>query len=142
MQANPQFFLTTAGEYGPLAEPRACWVLDCVQNETRDDYMLVRIDPSLVGQQFGLGHKDITELILATRHEGYSLFPIGRWPAHVYVVRVIDDSVLRMRRFSRDQIELIAWGMLFCTFDEALAEAKRFRNVTIQTRTPKGTTRG
>ena len=47
--------------------------------------MLVKIDPPLVGQQFGLGPKDVDMLVLAARLEGQTLFPVTEWPCPVYV---------------------------------------------------------
>ena len=125
------FFLTTAGEYGPLTRPRACWVRGRLRNDRRDDYMLVGIDPPLIGQRFGLGAQDIPYLILSTRHAGHTLFPIDEWPAHVYVARLLDESVIQAQRFISNQVELIAWGLLFKSFEDAQAEAQKFDNANL-----------
>jgi hypothetical protein len=121
----PDFYLSTAGEYEPLAAPRACWNIARLRDGTRDDWMLVAVEPVLVGQRFGLGPSDISHLIIGTKLQGQSLFPISQWPVYVYVARVLEDSVLRTQVFEKQQVELIAWGMLFRTHDEALAVARR-----------------
>ncbi len=122
----PEFFLSTAGEYGPLAAPRACWQRARLRDDVRDDQMLIEIDPALDGQRFGLGGKDVKHLIICSRHDGQTLYPITEWPSYVYVARVVDDAVCKTLTFKREQVELIAWGMLFRTLDEASDYAKRF----------------
>lgn len=119
--ATPDFFLTSAGEYGPLSQPRACWAKARLRDPTRDDYMLVEIEPVLLGQSFGLRDQDISCLILSTRYQGCSLFPVTAWPAHVFVARVLDKAILQTLSFNKDQIELIAWAKIFRTFEEAEA---------------------
>ena len=127
MKQAPEFFITTAGEYGPLAEPRACWPRARLSDEIRDDYMLIEIDPALIGQPFGLGATDIRDLIISTRLEGCTLFSISKWPTLVYVARILDDAVLRARTFTGGQVELIAWGALLRTHEEAACYAASFR---------------
>jgi hypothetical protein len=127
MDRPPDFFMSTAGEYRPLAAPRACWRISRLKDMVRDDHMLVGIEPVLDGQRFGLGAIDVDRLIISTRVEGQTLFPISQWPAPVYVARILDDTVLSSKEFTRQQVELIAWGMLFRTPDEALDHERRSR---------------
>jgi hypothetical protein len=127
MSQPPDFFMSTAGEYEPLAAPRACWHKARLRDEARDDHMLIEIEPALDGQRFGLGSADITSLIISSRHRGQTLFPISEWPSFVYVARILDDTVFSSHTFSRDQVELIAWGMLFPTRKEAADHAARYR---------------
>lgn len=115
----PDFFLTAAGEFEPLSEPRACSAVDRLHDAVRDDYMLVEIFPLLSGQRFGLGDKDISLLLLSTRHEGQTLFPITEWPSHVYVARILDNIALQTRSFGPSQVELIAKGTLYRSRDDA-----------------------
>lgn len=117
----PDFYLTAAGEYGPLAGVRACWAGERLRDDYRDDYMQITIEPPLIGQPFGLGQKDITELLIASRWEGLGLYPVNRWPLSVYVIRIIDYSILQAKYFRKDQIQLIAWAMLYKRSDEATA---------------------
>lgn len=89
----------------------------------RDDHMLIEIEPALDGQRFGLGAAQINFLILSSRHRGQTLYPISEWPSFVYVARALDASVLQSLTFKGDQVELIAWGMLFRTLEEATSYA-------------------
>lgn len=119
MSGAPDFFLTAAGEFEPLTQPRACWAIDRLRDAARDDYMLIEIDPPLPGQRFSLGSRDITLLLISTRHEGQTLFPISEMPAYVYVARIIDDAVITTRAFVSSQVELIAKATIYSTITEA-----------------------
>ena len=82
------FYLTTAGESDTLLEPRVCRPLGRLRDSRRDDYMLVEIEPPLVRQARGSGEEVVSRLVLATRHEGYTLFPvfpIRKRPLSVYI---------------------------------------------------------
>jgi hypothetical protein len=122
---KPSFFLHAKGEYDELADPRPCWEIRRLRDDVRDDYMLVRVEPPLVGQRFGLGPKNVDQLILASRVAGYTLYPISSWPCPVYVWRLRhDDGVSATGSFSSAQVELIAWGLIFDTIDKARRDAE------------------
>ena len=63
--------------------------------------------------------------IISTRHQGETLFPITTWPASVYVARILDENVSEARTFKREQVELIAWAMIFSTRDQAAVQADK-----------------
>jgi len=127
MNRLPDFFISTAGEYQPLATPRGCWQKSRLRDDVRDDYMLIEIMPVLEGQLFGLGAANIGHLIISSRHRGQTLFPISEWPSFVYVARILDDTVVKAPAFTQKQVELIAWGTLFRTREEGTDHATRFQ---------------
>lgn len=113
---TPDFYLASAEGYG-LESPHACFILRRLRSERRDDFLLVRIDPSIIGQPFGLGDKDIDEVIIATRHQGDSLFPIRRWPVDIHVLRPLvrlGDAVIR-----NDEFQSVAWAALYRSEQDA-----------------------
>ena len=125
MKTKPDFFLYAGGEVtGDLAIPRACWTRGRLRDQIRDDHMLIEIEPPLIGQTYGLGGRDIANFIISSRHEGTTLFPVKEWPCHVYVARILDESIDKTLAFTREQVEVIAWGMIFPTVEEANAQAK------------------
>jgi hypothetical protein len=65
--------------------------------------------------------RDIYHLLLATRHQGQGLFPVSQWPASVYVVRLLNKSILDQREFDNAQTQLIDWGVLHQTYEDAVA---------------------
>lgn len=105
------FFLNPT-DSGDLSELRACFVKGRLKDAFRDDYMLVEITPPIIGQKYGLGGRDISQVILATRHKGYTLFPVTEWPAFVYIIRILDENILTTMQFSANQVEMILWGVI------------------------------
>jgi hypothetical protein len=124
---RPDFFLSTAGENQELSSPRACWAKGRLRDQVRDDYLLIEIEPPLIGQMYGLGDQDIIRLLLSTRFEGTSLFPFKDWPCHVFVARILDDVITKTLVFTLGQVELIAWGTIFRTLDDAAAYAQQLQ---------------
>lgn len=130
-EREPIFYLTTAGEYKLLSKPRACWFVRRLRDINRDDYMVVKIHPLLIGQPFGLGATDIATLLLSTRHRGFSLYPVNRWPTNVYVARIVDPCVLNAKSFTQEQVELIAWGEIFNDLHKATVRAQELESELI-----------
>ncbi len=128
---DPIFYLTTAGEYQLLSKPRACWFIRRLRDVNRDDYMLVKIDPPLIGQSFGLGGNDVATLLLSTRHRGFSLYPVTEWPTYVYVARIADPRVLEAESFTPEQVQLIAWGEIFADLHEVASRAQELESELI-----------
>jgi hypothetical protein len=129
MKKDADFFLSAAGEMrGDLATPRACWAKRRLRDDVRDDYMLIEIEPPLLGQNYGLGSENITELIISTRLQGFSLFPIYHLPCEVYVARILDRKITLTMKFNGGQVELIGWATIFRTLDEAIADADLWKD--------------
>jgi hypothetical protein len=79
---------------------------------------------ALSGQEFGLTNKNITQLIICTRYQGYTLYPMTEWPSFVYVARILDETVLQTLSLENQQVEMIAWAAIFRTLKEARAYAR------------------
>lgn len=84
---------------------------------------MIRIDPPIHGQVYGLGGREIGQIVVATRHVGSSLFPITDWPVFVHVaISLIENPELR-ERIEDDEIREIGWAELYQT--QKAAEQKR-----------------
>jgi hypothetical protein len=118
----PDFYLASSEGYD-LEGPRRCFQIKRLRGDVRDDYLLIHIDPPILGQKYGLGEKDICELIVATRHEGTSLFPIVDWPVYVHVARVLVDSPEEREVLHNIEFEEIAWAELYETEEKAQGRA-------------------
>jgi hypothetical protein len=118
---NPDFYLASSEGYR-LEEPRSCKRIKRVRSDSRDDLLLVEVEPPLIGQPYGLGARDIDTLLVATRHEGDSLFPINRWPLFVHVARLLIENPESREQIHDNEFESIAWAELYAT--EAAAKAK------------------
>lgn len=123
-----EFYLTTAGEYGPLTAPRVCWSRGRLNNGYGDQHMLAQIQHVLSGQHFGLNHADIGTLIFSPKWKDRPLFPMSVWPIPIYVSRILDEAIVASGTFTREQIEIIAWGFLFHTLDEAASMTASFES--------------
>ncbi len=82
------------------------------------------VDPPIIGQPFGLGGEDISDIIVSPRYEGDSLFPIQRYPVAIHIYRPLDQGVFARERFKPEEIEMIAWGELYRTAEEAVDAAR------------------
>src|SRR5262249_20763813 len=85
--------------------------------------LLVRVEPPLVGQRYGLGGRDIDTLLVATRHKGASLFPINQWPVYVHVARLLIENPEQRDQIHDNEFESIAWAELYRTEEDAQAKA-------------------
>lgn len=120
MKSKPDFFLSAGREVmGDMAIPRACRTIGRLRDPIRDDHMLIEVEPPIIGQVYGLGQHNITKVILSARYQGDTLFPVTEWPCHVYVTRIVDENIIKILMFTREQVEMIAWGMIFRTIEEA-----------------------
>jgi hypothetical protein len=115
-QGDPDFYLASSEGYG-LEQPRRCHIVRALASEHRRKLFLVRVEPPIIGQPFGLGSKDIELVVLATRHGGASIQPPSSWPISVHVARLLSDAIGETIR--TDQMESIAWGELYPAEEEA-----------------------
>ena len=115
----PDFYLSFT-ERREFEEPRRCWRVKRFPTRWRaDDLLLVRVDPPLIGQEYGLGSRDIDSVIVATRHKGYTLFPINEWPVYVHVARSLIEHPELREQIEPAELELIAWAALNRKEDQA-----------------------
>lgn len=119
---NPDFFLASSEGYR-LTEPRSCKRIKRVRSDNRDDLLLVKVEPPLIGQLYGLGGRDIDTLLIATRHKGDSLFPIRKWPVFVHVARLLIENPERREQIHDNEFESIAWAELYRTKEDARVKA-------------------
>ena len=115
------FFLVSTEGFRE-GEPRRCSFVRRLHHESRKDLMLVHIDPPFIGQQFGLGSRDLELIILAPRLEGYSLFPISTWPCPVHCIRIVTGTPDEKGFISQKSRQVIDWASLWPTEKEAQSE--------------------
>jgi hypothetical protein len=115
---SQDFFLASSEGYR-LEEPRSCKRVKRLRSDSRDDLLLVRVEPPLIGQPYGLGARDLDTLLIATRHEGDSLFPIKSWPVSVHVARLLIQNPEQRELIHDNEFESIAWAELYQTEEDA-----------------------
>lgn len=127
MDEKPTFYIVSTDDT-TIEEPRACFALRRIAYGSRDDYLVVKIDPPLIGQEYGLGGKDIDVLVVAAKHQGVTLFPIKEWPVYVYVFRPLIDPSLLRGHIPPKSLQMISWSELHPTMERAIESMRRSRS--------------
>ncbi len=106
-----------------LAMPRKCWRIKRLQGDVRDDYLLIRLDPPIIGQPLGLGGKDLHMVLVTTKDRTASLFPIQRWPVLIYVLQLLIDDAESRDVIHDEEFALLGWAELYRTEEAARRKA-------------------
>lgn len=108
----PDFYLTSSEGYD-LEQPVACYKRKKLNGKNSDGYMLCDIKPSLDGSKYLAEKKHIHQVVFASRHKNYSLFPILVWPAYVHVAVPLKNDSFEFFEINEQDLKLIAWGELY-----------------------------
>jgi hypothetical protein len=135
MNPSPNFFLTTAGEYKPLEDPRACWIRRSLCDTRHSDHLVIEIRPAL--RLVDALTPDTSFFILSARQGGNALTNIMSWPVHVYVSHIVDDSLLQSEPFDTNQLDVIAWGRIYPSLESAAQDMRRHAAAVQTTRSPE-----
>ncbi len=121
---RPPDFYMASGDSLLLADARACWRVARVRATNRDDLLVITVDPPIPGRPYGVD-QPMDLVIVATRLEGDSLFPINTFPAQflpVYVARLKTDDWRQKDVLETRDYELIDWAELYPSEGEARAK--------------------
>jgi hypothetical protein len=120
-ESPPAFYLGSAEFTGDFARPRACWPQCLLGGPDSREYLWVRVAPAVIGQAFGLGGRDLEDLVLSPRHLGSSLAITGEQPVavHIYIVR--NEGILKSHSFGARDVEMVAWGEIYRSQSDAAA---------------------
>lgn len=94
-----------------LETTRVCDFLAFMRFATGKECVLAKVDPPILGQQFG-STEDITTVVLANRHEGETLSNILEFPCFVHVALPLIDEIYQKDFLSTSDVKNIAWGEL------------------------------
>ncbi|MHC4712107.1 MAG: hypothetical protein ACYTAN_02395 [Planctomycetota bacterium] len=120
---KPDFYLKS-DDTTMIVEPRACYIERRVRSETRDDLLLVRLEPPVKLE----GTTELlTKVVLASRFAAQTLCPPTGFPLCVYVGRLKDPGVTG-DRIPDDGVELIDWGAVY----KRLRHAKKGTSPTLR----------
>jgi hypothetical protein len=111
---DPDFFLASTDYYN-VAMPRRVWCLKRMSGAGRDDLLLARIDPPIVDSDA----QNVDIVLLATRHNGASLFPVSKWPVSVHVLRPTVNNVQDRDNLQKGEFRSIAWAEIYKTDEDA-----------------------
>jgi len=116
--AKTDFFLISA-ETEPSLAPRECAIVGRLQLAGRDDLAVVEVSPPIKKGTYGNPFGEITELILAARWEGTSLFPPSKWPLAVFICQFREPEIRIQGPVSTKDIEILSWGLILSSLCEA-----------------------
>lgn len=115
-QQQYDFYLGSR-EYGDdWRVPRSCKLIARPVGPHGEEYLLIEVTPPVIGQRHGLGGNDISHLVISPHHEGDSL---SDRPVDVYVYRILSRSMLETGKFTNKDVEMVAWGEIYATLEEA-----------------------
>lgn len=101
-----------------FAQVRECVVERHLAFENGKPALQVRIEPPIIGQEFNRSN-NIDTLILAARHEGEPVSPIGKFPCFVHIA-ILQNVELDMGEYlNADELQVIAWGEIYRTYEDA-----------------------
>jgi hypothetical protein len=111
-------FVMASTEIESFAEPRTCRVVAELASESRDDLVLIEMDPPVIGQGFGLGGEDIRLAVVASRLEGRALSELENcWPVPVYVL-LMAKPFEGQSELHDEELSLVAWAEVYPSMAE------------------------
>ena len=113
------FYLSSTDTYG-LETPRRVRRIKRIAIGQRDDALLAEIDPPIAAWTSKESTTSI--VILATRHTGYSLFPVSKLPLSVRVAKPLIENVQSRDHLELTEVQTIAWADLYETEQDALSK--------------------
>jgi hypothetical protein len=79
---------------------------------------MAEVAPPIPGHVFGLA-SDVSEVVLAARHEGDVLSNIRTFPCFVHVARPLIADIRNQKLVLAADLENLAWGKLYRSKDDA-----------------------
>jgi hypothetical protein len=117
MQADVTYFLSSM-DSARFESVRECVLVRRLRFDTGKSCALVRLSPPVNGQEFNVGG-DIKLVILAERHEGETLFPIGMFPCFVFIARPLRTDFAGTETINKDDVEIMGSGELYRSRSDA-----------------------
>jgi hypothetical protein len=129
-RGSPDFYLGSTEHCGDWARARACWLerrfewkpswLERFTRRKRGrEYILITVDPPVIGQPYGMGDKDIVALVLAPRYASVPFPESINRRTDVLVYRILNASVLTQQIARASDLVLEAWGEVYPTLRAA-----------------------
>lgn len=89
---KPDYYLSSLDDARFFSTTHECYVIKPVRLTTGREGVVVRVNPVVIGQQFGLGGTDIDYLVLICNIETDEIFPPSRFPCLVTVSFLLSYS--------------------------------------------------
>jgi hypothetical protein len=113
----PRYYLSSLDSYA-LEAVRVCEFVAIKHFDTGKECAIAEVAPPIPGHVFGLV-SDVTEVVLAARHEGDVLSNIRTFPCFVHVARPLIADIRNQKLVLAADLENLAWGELYRSKDDA-----------------------
>lgn len=113
----PRYYLSSLDNY-VLESVRICDFVTIRHFDTSKECGIAELDPPIPGHVFGLA-SDVTEVVLAARHEGDVLSNIREFPCFVHVARPLTADIRDQDVVVATDLENVAWGELYRSRSDA-----------------------
>jgi hypothetical protein len=115
--AMPRYYLSSLDSHA-LEAVRACDFVAIKHFDTGKECIVAEVSPPIQGHSFGLSH-DLTEVVLAARHQGDDLNNIRQFPCFVHVARAVTADIRSKNVVTAAELENLAWGELYRSRSDA-----------------------
>lgn len=105
-------------ESARLEPVRRCEAGESLVLDSGKPAVLARIDPPVIGQDFG--RDDIDTVLLTARHEGATVDPVSEYPLFVFVAVPAVPGRPLVSPLRSEELEIIGWGELYRTGHDAV----------------------
>jgi len=86
---------------------------------SRDDILLVKVDPPFEGRRLGVRIDLLGALFIASRWTTRPLFPVVGWPVAVYILAPMRRTPESVDEIFNKDVRLVGWGELYPTAEWA-----------------------
>ena len=101
-----------------LKAVRVCDFVAVKHFDTGKECVIAEVAPPIPGHVFGLT-SDVTEVVLAARHEGVVLHKIREFPCFVHVARPVNANIRSQDVVVAADLDSLAWGELYRSRSDA-----------------------
>lgn len=112
-----QYYLSSLESHA-LEAVRACDFVTIKHFDTGKECAVAEVDPPIPGHVFGLA-SDVTEVVLAARHEGDMLSNIRAFPCFVHVAKPVIADIRSQDVVVTADLKNLAWGELYRSKSDA-----------------------
>jgi hypothetical protein len=118
----PQIVYLSSLESIRFEPVRECRILESLTFDTGKVAVLAALRPPVPGQDVDRT-EDLDEVVLTPRFEGASVAPIDQFPCFVFITVPRQALGTLTSPIRKDDLEIIAWGELYRSRDDAATHA-------------------
>lgn len=105
-------FYLESTELAQPYSPRQCRILKRISSNLRDDLAVIEVIPPIPYNVYNTNN-ELSTLIIGTRFEQTTIFPVTEWPLYVYicVLREYPNTIPDM--IDANSLIILDWGVIY-----------------------------